>query len=80
MSNAARNARETKGAARRAQRTGEQMTPAARIASLNTAIDARIAATLAGLTDAVDDAAAATAGVSVGAMYRNGSVLMVRVA
>jgi hypothetical protein len=33
----------------------------------------------AGLVDAVDDAAAATAGVPVGAFYRNGSVVMVRV-
>jgi len=31
------------------------------------------------ITNAVDDAAAATAGVSVGSVYRNGSVLMVRV-
>lgn len=33
-----------------------------------------------GLTNAVNDAAAAIAGVAVGAMYRNGSVVMVRVA
>lgn len=52
----------------------------ARVANLNTAIDARIATMLGALVDAVDDAAAATAGVTVGAMYRNGSVLMVRVA
>lgn len=32
-----------------------------------------------GLTNAVDDAAAAAAGVAVGAFYRNGSVVMVRV-
>ena len=32
------------------------------------------------LIDAVDDAAAAVAGVAVGDTYRNGSVLMVRVA
>lgn len=32
------------------------------------------------LVNAVNDAAAAAAGVSVGGMYRNGSVLMVRVA
>ena len=32
------------------------------------------------LKNAVDDAAAATAGVAVGQHYRNGSVLMVRVA
>lgn len=31
------------------------------------------------LTNAVNDAAAASAGVAVGEMYRNGSVLMVRV-
>ncbi len=31
-------------------------------------------------TNAVDDTAAATAGVAVGGVYRNGSVLMVRVA
>lgn len=31
------------------------------------------------LEDAVDDAAAATAGVPVGGMYRNGSVIMVRI-
>lgn len=44
--------------------------------------DARIDAwlgTLVSLTDAVDDAAAAIAGVAVGEMYRNGSVLMVRI-
>lgn len=32
------------------------------------------------LVNAVDDAAAATAGVPVGGLYRNGSVVMVRVA
>jgi hypothetical protein len=31
------------------------------------------------LTDAADDAAAATAGVDVGQLYRNGSVVMIRV-
>lgn len=31
------------------------------------------------LTNAVDDAAAATAGVAVGEVYRNGSVVMIRV-
>lgn len=31
------------------------------------------------LVDAVNDAAAAAAGVAIGRMYRNGSVLMVRV-
>ncbi len=31
------------------------------------------------LVNAVDDAAAATAGVPVGQLYRNGSVLMIRV-
>lgn len=35
---------------------------------------------LAQLTNAADDAAAATAGVPVGRLYRNGSVLMIRVA
>lgn len=34
---------------------------------------------LASLTDAADDTAAASAGVEVGALYRNGSVLMIRV-
>ncbi len=33
----------------------------------------------ASIVDAVDDAAAATAGVAVGGIYRNGSVLMIRV-
>lgn len=33
-----------------------------------------------GLVNAVDDAAAASGGVAVGGRYRNGSVLMVRVA
>lgn len=45
--------------------------------------DARIAAdvaTLAALTNAADDTAAAAAGVPVGARYRNGSALMIRVA
>ena len=49
----------------------------------NARADARIdawLATLASLPDAVDDAAAATAGVAVGALYRNGSVVMIRVA
>lgn len=32
------------------------------------------------LTDAVNDAAAAAGGVAVGALYRNGSVVMIRVA
>lgn len=32
------------------------------------------------LVDAVDDAAAATAGVTIGGRYRNGSVLMIRAA
>lgn len=32
------------------------------------------------LTNAADDTAAATAGVAVGSLYRNGSVLMIRVA
>lgn len=35
---------------------------------------------LSGLTDAADDAAAAAAGVPVGGVYRNGSVLRVRLA
>ena len=35
---------------------------------------------LAELTNAVDDTAAASAGVAVGQMYRDGSVLMIRVA
>lgn len=34
---------------------------------------------LSGLQNFADDAAAATGGVKVGGMYRNGSVLMVRV-
>ncbi len=44
--------------------------------------DARIdawLATLASLPNAVDDTAAAGLGVAVGAMYRNGSILMVRI-
>lgn len=36
--------------------------------------------TVANLANAANDAAAATAGVAVGALYRNGSVLMIRVA
>lgn len=35
---------------------------------------------ISSLVNAVDDAAAAAAGVPVGGMYRDGSVLMVRVA
>lgn len=80
MSDAARKAGETRGPTRPGQRTGNQMIPPTRIENLNTAIDARIATMLGGLHNAVDDAAAATAGVAIGAMYRNGSVLMVRVA
>ena len=38
------------------------------------------ALTVANLANAVDDAAAATAGVAVGSLYRNGSALMIRVA
>lgn len=34
----------------------------------------------AALTNAVNDAAAATAGVKVGELYRNGSVICVRIA
>ena len=34
---------------------------------------------MTGLTNAADDSAAATAGVAVGQVYRNGSVLRVRV-
>ena len=34
---------------------------------------------LASLPNAANDAAAATAGVQIGSMYRNGSALMVRV-
>lgn len=34
---------------------------------------------MTGLTNAVDDSAAATAGVAVGQVYRNGSVLQIRV-
>jgi len=34
---------------------------------------------LLGLVNAANDVAAAAAGVSIGEMYRNGSVLMVRV-
>jgi hypothetical protein len=36
-------------------------------------------ANIAGLVNAANDSAAATAGVPVAGMYRNGSVLMVRV-
>lgn len=35
---------------------------------------------LSSLEDAVDDAAAASAGVPVGALYRDGSIMMIRVA
>lgn len=35
---------------------------------------------MTGLTNAADDSAAATAGVAVGQVYRNGSVLQIRVA
>lgn len=47
------------------------------------ALDGRVAALegqFALLGDFADDAAAATGGVAVGGLYRNGSVLMVRVA
>jgi hypothetical protein len=37
-------------------------------------------ANLHNLPDAANDGAAATAGVAIGGLYRNGSVLMVRVA
>jgi len=42
--------------------------------------DARYLQQTLTLTNAVDDAAAATAGVAVGKLYRNGSVVMIRVA
>ncbi len=42
--------------------------------------DARYLQQTLTLTDAVDDAAAATAGVAVGKLYRNGSIVMIRVA
>ena len=45
----------------------------------NARVDARNDAVHAALVNAVDDAAAATAGVPVGQLYRNGSVLMIRV-
>jgi hypothetical protein len=34
---------------------------------------------LSGLVNAVNDAAAAVAGVAIGEIYRNGSVLMIRI-
>ncbi|MBE5272104.1 hypothetical protein [Stenotrophomonas sp. B2] len=48
-------------------------------AATHDAADFVAVASLATLPNAVDDAAAATAGVAVGAMYRNGSVLCVRI-
>ncbi|HHA2973250.1 hypothetical protein E5C33_09480 [Stenotrophomonas maltophilia] len=48
-------------------------------AATRAATDFVATASLATLPNAVDDAAAATAGVAVGAMYRNGSVLCVRI-
>lgn len=51
-------------------------------------VDARVAVGIAAfqaapsldpLTDAIDDAAAAIAGVAIGELYRNGSILMIRV-
>lgn len=41
---------------------------------------ADVGAALSSLVNAVDDAAAAASGVAVGRVYRNGSVLMIRVA
>lgn len=80
MSDRARLMGETAGARRPGQRIGQQVIPTDRIPGLASSVAAELAGTLAGLEDAVDDAAAATAGVGVGEMYRNGSVLMVRVA
>lgn len=48
-------------------------------AAAHAATDFVATAALATLPNAVDDAAAAAAGVAVGAMYRNGSVLCVRI-
>lgn len=48
-------------------------------AATHAATDFVAAASLVSLTNAVDDDAAAAAGVAVGAMYRNGSVLCVRI-
>ena len=48
-------------------------------AATHAAADFVATASLAALSNAVDDAAAAAAGVAVGAMYRNGSVLCVRI-
>jgi hypothetical protein len=48
-------------------------------AATHAAADFVAVASLASVPNAVDDAAAATAGVAVGAMYRNGSVLCVRI-
>ncbi|WP_329766119.1 hypothetical protein [Stenotrophomonas geniculata] len=48
-------------------------------AATHAATDFVAIASLATLPNAVDDAAAATAGVAVGAMYRNGSTLCVRI-
>jgi hypothetical protein len=44
-----------------------------------TVLRGALALTMSSILDCADDAAAATAGVAVGTVYRNGSVLMVRV-
>ena len=81
MTFAARNAGETTGRpGRPGQRTGQQQIATSRLPGLASEQDAWFAAKLVGLSNAADDAAAATAGVAVGGMYRNGSILMVRVA
>jgi len=62
--------------------TTEGLAEAVNLYFTNTRADARIAAwlaTLAALPNAVDDTAAAGAGVAVGGLYRNGSVLMIRI-
>lgn len=41
---------------------------------------ANLGISVAGLGDYADDAAAASGGVAVGGLYRNGSILMIRVA
>ncbi|EKT4441316.1 hypothetical protein [Stenotrophomonas maltophilia] len=48
-------------------------------AATHAATDFVTIASLVGLSNAVDDVAAAAAGVPVGAMYRNGSILCVRI-
>lgn len=58
----------------------ERGTIAGQLAFWSTTLDRYVPVTAGALVNAVNDAAAAAGGVAVSGLYRNGSVLMIRVA